>query len=124
MARSAALKPEQVPADSKPTLDAFTKNIWFIPNMMASFAASPIAFNAWATFFGFLRKALDVSDADLKAVRDAGYPSSRKIRAVAENGGLCEVVVLRSSEFLGESDEKPFRSADVSEPELGRRRST
>jgi AhpD family alkylhydroperoxidase len=25
MARTAALKPEQVPADSKPTLDAFTK---------------------------------------------------------------------------------------------------
>src|SRR5919204_37867 len=29
MARTAALKPEQVPADSKPTLDAFTKNIGF-----------------------------------------------------------------------------------------------
>jgi hypothetical protein len=38
MARTAALKPEQVPADSKPTLDAFTKNIGFTPNMMASFA--------------------------------------------------------------------------------------
>ena len=34
---------------------------------------------------------------------------------------LCEtlfvvVVVLRSAEFLGESDEKPFRPADVAEP--------
>ena len=48
MPRSAALSPEQVPADSKPTLDAFTKNIGFTPNMMAAFAQSPIAFNAWA----------------------------------------------------------------------------
>src|SRR3981189_1512761 len=64
MARSAALKPEQVPADSKPTLDAFTKNIGFTPNMMATFAASPIAFNAWATFFGSLSKALDVKTRD------------------------------------------------------------
>lgn len=44
MPRSAALKPEQVPADCKPTLDAFTKNIGFTPNMMATFAQSPIAF--------------------------------------------------------------------------------
>ncbi len=64
MARSAALKPEQVPADSKPTLDAFTRNIGFTPNMMATFAASPIAFNAWATFFGSLSKALDVKTRD------------------------------------------------------------
>ena len=35
MPRTTALKPEQVPADSKPTLDAFTKNIGFTPNMMA-----------------------------------------------------------------------------------------
>ena len=46
MARTAALKPEQVPADSKPTLDAFTKNIGFTPNMLATFAQSPIAFTA------------------------------------------------------------------------------
>ena len=26
------------------------------------------------------------------------------------------VFILRSAEFLGESDEKPFRSADVAEP--------
>ena len=64
MTRSAALKPEQVPADSKPTLAAFTKNIGFTPNMMATFAASPIAFNAWATFFGSLSKALDVKTRD------------------------------------------------------------
>ena len=47
MPRSAALKPEQVPADCNPTLDAFTKNIGFTPNMMATFAQSPIAFNSW-----------------------------------------------------------------------------
>ena len=64
MPRSAALSPEQVPADSKPTLDAFTKNIGFTPNMMATFAASPIAFNAWAAFFGSLSKALDVKTRD------------------------------------------------------------
>jgi hypothetical protein len=49
MPRTAALKPEQVPANSKPTLDTFTKNIGFTPNMMATFAQSPVAFNAWAT---------------------------------------------------------------------------
>jgi hypothetical protein len=37
MARTAALKPEQVPADSKPTLDMFTKNIGFTRS-----SASPI----------------------------------------------------------------------------------
>ena len=41
MPRCAALKPEQVPADSKSTLDAFTKNIGFTTNMMATFAQSP-----------------------------------------------------------------------------------
>ena len=60
MPRSAALTPEQVPANSKPTLDTFTKNIGFTPNMMATFAQSPIAFNAWATLRGSLSKALDV----------------------------------------------------------------
>ena len=34
MFRIPAPKPEQVPADSKPTLDAFTKNIGFTPNML------------------------------------------------------------------------------------------
>jgi len=48
------------PADSKPTLDMFTKNIGFTPNMTATFALSPIAFNSWATLLGSLSKALDV----------------------------------------------------------------
>ncbi len=64
MQRSAALKPEQVPADSKPTLDAITKNIGFTPNMMATFAQSPIAFNSWAALLGSLSKALDVKTRD------------------------------------------------------------
>src|SRR3546814_9654385 len=64
MARTEALKPGQVPADSKPTLDTFTKNIGFIPNMMATFAQSPIAFNSWATLLGSLSKALDVKTRD------------------------------------------------------------
>ena len=50
MPRTQTLKPEQVPADSKPTLDTFTKMLRFTPNMLATFAQSPIAFNAWATF--------------------------------------------------------------------------
>lgn len=64
MARTAVLKPDQVPADSKPTLDAFTKNIGFTPNMMAAFAQSPIAFNSWATLLGSLSKTLDVKTRD------------------------------------------------------------
>ncbi len=64
MTRTTVLKPEQVPTDSKPTLDAFTKNIGFTPNMMAAFAQSPIAFNAWATLLGSLSKALDVKTRD------------------------------------------------------------
>ncbi|HEY9002780.1 MAG TPA: peroxidase-related enzyme [Mucilaginibacter sp.] len=64
MPRIEALTPEQVPADSKPTLDAFTKNIGFTPNMMATFAASPIGFNAWAALFGIMSKALDVKTRD------------------------------------------------------------
>lgn len=64
MARSEALTPEQVPAASKPTLDAFTRNIGFTPSMMATFAQSPIAFNAWAGLLGSLSKALDVKTRD------------------------------------------------------------
>lgn len=64
MARTASLNSENVPAESKPTLDAFTKNIGFTPNMMAAFAHSPIAFNAWAALFGSLSKALDVKTRD------------------------------------------------------------
>jgi uncharacterized peroxidase-related enzyme len=64
MVRAAALKPEQVPADSKPTLDSFTKKIGFTPNMMITFAQSPIAFNAWATLLDALSKTLDVKTRD------------------------------------------------------------
>ena len=64
MTRTIALTPDQVPAASKPTLDMFTKNIGFTPNMMATFAQSPIAFNAWATLLGSLSKALDVKTRD------------------------------------------------------------
>jgi uncharacterized peroxidase-related enzyme len=65
MPRSAALKPEQVPADSKPTLDAFTKNLGFTPNMLATFAQSPIAFNAWATLRASLNRALDLKTREI-----------------------------------------------------------
>jgi uncharacterized peroxidase-related enzyme len=64
MPRTAMLRPEQVPADSKPTLDGFTKSIGFTPNMMAAFAQSPIAFNAWASLLGSLSKTLDVKTRD------------------------------------------------------------
>src|ERR1700743_910789 len=64
MARAAALTMQQVPDESKPTLGAFTKNIGFTPNMMATFAQSPIAFNSWATLLGSLSKALDVKTRD------------------------------------------------------------
>jgi len=64
MTRTAALTPDQVPAASKPTLDAISKGIGFTPNMMATFAASPIAFNAWAALLGSLSKALDVRTRD------------------------------------------------------------
>ena len=60
MPRTTALKPEQVPPESKPTLDAFSKSLGFTPNMLASFAQSPIAFNAWAAFRSSLNKALDM----------------------------------------------------------------
>ena len=53
-----------MPADSKPTLDTFTKNIGFTPKMMATFAQSPIAFNSWAALLGALSKALDVKTRD------------------------------------------------------------
>jgi uncharacterized peroxidase-related enzyme len=64
MTRTTVLKPEQVPAESKPTLHALAKNVGFTPNMMAAFAQSPIAFNAWATLLGALSKALDVKTRD------------------------------------------------------------
>ncbi|SAK96475.1 peroxidase-like protein [Caballeronia catudaia] len=64
MTRTTILTTEQVPAQSKATLDGFTKNIGFTPNMMAAFAQSPIAFNAWAYLLGSLSKALDVKTRD------------------------------------------------------------
>ena len=64
MARSTLPAPEQVPAASKPTLDMFTKNIGFTPNMLATFAMSPVAFNSWATLLGSLSKTLDVKTRD------------------------------------------------------------
>jgi uncharacterized peroxidase-related enzyme len=64
MPRTTLPTPDQVPADSKPTLELFTRNIGFTPNMMATFALSPIAFNAWATLLGSLSKALDVKTRD------------------------------------------------------------
>ena len=64
MPRYEVLAPDRVPVDSRPTLDAFTKNIGFTPNMMAAFATSPIAFNAWAALLGSLSKALDVKTRD------------------------------------------------------------
>ncbi|MBF8740814.1 carboxymuconolactone decarboxylase family protein [Pseudomonas guariconensis] len=64
MTRTTVLKPEQVPAESQASLDSFSKGLGFTPNMMASFAQSPIAFNAWATLLGALSKALDVKTRD------------------------------------------------------------
>lgn len=60
MPRIVMPSPERVPAESKPTLDAFARNIGFTPNMMTTFALSPIAFNAWATLRSSLSKALDL----------------------------------------------------------------
>ncbi|MEJ8840019.1 carboxymuconolactone decarboxylase family protein [Ramlibacter sp. AN1133] len=64
MPRSTLPTPEQVPAASKPTLDMFTRNIGFTPNMLATFATSPVAFNSWATLLGSLSKTLDVKTRD------------------------------------------------------------
>jgi uncharacterized peroxidase-related enzyme len=60
MPRTAVPNPEQVPTDSKRALDMLAKNIGFTPNMMAAFALSPIAFNAWATLGGSLCRSLDL----------------------------------------------------------------
>jgi uncharacterized peroxidase-related enzyme len=65
MPRTEALKPDQVPADSKPTLDTFTRDLGYTPNMLATFAKSPIAFNAWATLRGSLNKALDLKTREI-----------------------------------------------------------
>jgi uncharacterized peroxidase-related enzyme len=59
MSKITTPKPDQIPAESKPTLDMFTRSLGFTPNMLATFALSPIAFNAWATLSGPLGKAFD-----------------------------------------------------------------
>ena len=59
-----------MPADSKPTLDGFTKNIGRTPNMMAAFVQNPIAFNAWAALLGALNKALDVKTRSSEDIHD------------------------------------------------------
>lgn len=60
MPRTNAPTSEQVPDESKPALDMFTRSIGFTPNMLATFALSPVAFNAWATLRSALNRALDV----------------------------------------------------------------
>ena len=50
------------------------------------------------------------------AVLRAQLPVVPTTHSVAESGGLSDVFVLRSAEFFGESDEKPFRPTDVAEP--------
>ena len=60
MPRRAALKREQVPANSKPTLDRVTKDIGLTSNMMATWAQSPIAANSSAALLGAVSKTLDV----------------------------------------------------------------
>ena len=64
MPGTAAPKPEQVPDESKPAPDMFTKNVGFTPSMLATFPLSLIAFNSWAILLGSLSKALDVKTRD------------------------------------------------------------
>ena len=60
MPRGTALRPEQMPADSKPAGDRLTRNIGLTPNMMATWAQTPIAANSWAALLGAVSKTLDV----------------------------------------------------------------
>ncbi|TXG98923.1 MAG: carboxymuconolactone decarboxylase family protein [Nevskiaceae bacterium] len=60
MQRIVTPNPEQVPTESKPTLDLFTKNLGFTPNMLAIFAQSPTAFNAWFSLRTALNRTLDM----------------------------------------------------------------
>jgi uncharacterized peroxidase-related enzyme len=102
MPRTNARKPEQVPADSKPTLDMFTKTIGFTPNMLAIFALSPIAFNAWTTLRGSLSKALDVKTRESIALAVSEVNGCNYCLAVhsfgAEHGGKMpadEIILAR-----------------------------
>lgn len=92
MPRIEALKPEQVPADSKPTLDAFTKNIGFTPNMMAT------------------KKLIEArgkaSDADLAIVRAAGYTDAN----ILEIAGLVAMYSLTNFINNVSDPEKDFPS--------------
>ena len=46
-----------------------------------------------------------------------GWSSNRRVgREPLADIGHSSLFVLRSTEFLGESDEKPFRPTDVTEP--------
>lgn len=60
MARIAVPTIEQIPVASRSNLDGFAKHIGFTPNMLATFALSPIAFNAWAALRTSLSKTLDI----------------------------------------------------------------
>jgi hypothetical protein len=46
--------------------------------------------------------------------------SNAKVRVAddtgSKSGGLSDIFVLRSAQFLGESDEKPFTPAGIAEP--------
>jgi len=102
MPRTEVPKPEQVPADSKPTLDMFTKTIGFTPNMLATFALSPIAFNSWAALRSSLSKALDVKTRESIALAVSEANGCNYCLAVhsfgAEHGGKMqadEIILAR-----------------------------
>lgn len=60
MQRTASPTLEQVPDESKATLDAFTSHLGFTPNMLTLFAQSPIAFDAWFGLRRALNRTLDI----------------------------------------------------------------
>ena len=101
MTRTALPKPEQVPADSKPTLDMFTKNIGFTSNMMATFPLSPIAFNSWATLLGSLSKALDVKTRDSigLAVSEEGLSLERELVIATVSGSTTPVEIRKIAQL-------------------------
>jgi alkylhydroperoxidase family enzyme len=66
MPRTAALTPDQVPADSKSTLDAFTKNIYTDANVMEI-----VALVAMYSLTNFFNNVFD-PEKDFPAVTPAG----------------------------------------------------
>jgi uncharacterized peroxidase-related enzyme len=88
MPRIAAPSPEHVPADSKSTLDTVTKNLGFTPNMLAIFALSPIAFNAWNTLRGSLSMVLDLKTRDSIALAVSEVNGCNYCLAVHSFGAL------------------------------------